>query len=560
MGLPVQQLKTLLTDLELLTSDQFDEVASDAQSQKVPVESLLVDRGLVMNSDLGRVVAAELELQYVDLSHIKIPPKVLSLIPELVAKRQQTIAYKRTDEALYVATAAPDNFDFFKALEHKTGQAVKLAYTTPQGIVLALSNYSGDVGQRFQERLEALSRNPSDEAGVVAVVDLLLELAYVSRASDIHLEPLKEQVAVRFRIDSVLHEVAQYPKALHGKVASRIKIIARLRTDEHAAAQDGRFNYRHDETSFDVRVSVLPVTGGENIVMRLLAESARRLSLGDLGLGPEDLAMVKKAAAKPHGMILAVGPTGSGKTTTLYTVLQIVNREDVNIMTIEDPVEYDIEHVQQTQINPAKNLTFATGLRAIVRQDPDVIMVGEIRDEETADIAVNSAMTGHLVLSTLHTNDAATTFPRLLEMGVEPFLVASSINVVVAQRLVRRICDGCRGSVALSPEELSLLASEPVLAGLLADIGGNDDLASLRVYRGTGCPVCGDTGYSGRVGIFEVLPVTDAIRTLITQPATADVIAKQAVTEGMTTMMRDGVAKVFAGVTTLSEIIRVTKQ
>ena len=388
-----------------------------------------------------------------------------------------------------------------------------------------------------------------------------MEYAHDNRASDIHIEPLENSVSVRFRIDGILHEAVQYPHALHDKIIFRIKIMARLRTDEHAAAQDGRFDYKKEDARFDIRVSVAPITNGENVVMRLLAESSRRLSLEDLGLSGADLEKIKRASAKPYGMLLSVGPTGSGKTTSLYAILQILNKPEVNIMTIEDPVEYNMEHVQQMQVNSKKDLTFATGLRSIVRQDPDIIMVGEIRDNETADMAINASMTGHLLLSTLHANDAATAFPRLMDMGVEPFLAASSMNIIVAQRLVRKICEKCKRSYFLSKEELNVLKSEPRLSMYIKKISGKNDFSKIRFYKGEGknCKSCGNTGYSGRIGIFEVMEIIEELRPLITSKASSDIIDKKAKELGMTSMLFDGLTKVSQGVTTLEEIIRATK-
>ena len=395
--------------------------------------------------------------------------------------------------------------------------------------------------------------------GLAKLVNILLEYAHDNRVSDIHIEPMENHVSVRFRIDGLLHEVVTYPKNIHPVVVSRFKIMARLRTDETAAAQDGRFDYAVEYSRFDVRVSVVPVTNGENIVLRLLSELSRRLSLEELGLSDADITRVKRAITKPYGMILAAGPTGCGKTTTLYGILQILNRPDVNIMTIEDPVEYNIEHVQQIQVNPKKNITFANGLRSIVRQDPDIIMVGEIRDEETADIGVNAAMTGHLLLSSLHTNDAATTFPRLIDLGVEAFLIASSVNVIVAQRLVRKICAKCPVAAPFSREEIKLLEREPKLVEIINKISGKQNLNDITLYKGIGCENCGNMGYVGRFGIFEVLEVTEDIRLLITQRSAAADIDSKARELGMTSMLYDGVSKMLQGLTTLEEIIRVTK-
>jgi type II secretory ATPase GspE/PulE/Tfp pilus assembly ATPase PilB-like protein len=393
----------------------------------------------------------------------------------------------------------------------------------------------------------------------VRLVDLFLEYAFDSRASDIHIEPLENDILVRFRVDGLLHEAVRYPRELHDKVIFRIKIMSHLQTDEHAAAQDGRFEYKGGDSRLDVRVSILPITDGENVVMRLLDSRTHRYSLETLGLREGDYNKILSAIEKPHGMILAVGPTGSGKTTVLYTILEKLNSSEVNIMTIEDPVEYDIEGVQQTQVNPKKELTFATGLRSIVRQDPDIIMVGEIRDEETADISINSALTGHLVISTLHTNDAATTFPRLIEMNVEPFLIASSVNLIVALRLVRKVCDHCKESYIPKPQEIELLQLEERVHGFIKEISGGVALQKLRLYRGAGCKTCRNTGFSERVGIFEVLEVNEAIRLLITKKASAEEINAKAVELGMSSLLYDGIVKALNGITTLDEVMKVAR-
>ncbi|MCA9359024.1 type II/IV secretion system protein [Candidatus Kaiserbacteria bacterium] len=417
--------------------------------------------------------------------------------------------------------------------------------------------YKGDLHSRITELIKACEDN-QETGDIVQLVNLFLEYANDNRASDIHIEPLENNILIRFRVDGLLHEVVRYPRSLHDKVIFRIKIMAHMQTDEHAAAQDGRFEYHHGEgNTFDVRVSILPVTDGENIVMRLLDSHTHRYTLENLGLNEKDYQKILGAAKKPHGMIITVGPTGSGKTTVLYTILEKLNSPEVNIMTIEDPVEYAIEGVQQTQVNQKKDLTFANGLRSIVRQDPDIIMVGEIRDEETADIAINSALTGHLVISTLHTNDAATTFPRLTEMNVEPFLIASSVNIVVALRLVRKICNHCKESYIPTPAEIEIIKSNEKVLEHISTITAGKDISQLRLYRGAGCRVCQQTGFSGRVGIFEVLEVDENIRLLITKKESADVIAAEAMRAGMATLLYDGVVKAVNGTTTIEEVIKV---
>ena len=387
----------------------------------------------------------------------------------------------------------------------------------------------------------------------------MLDYGQENKSSDIHLEPHSKNIVVRFRIDGIMHDVLEIPKQLSDLMLSRIKILAKMRTDVHRAAMDGKLRHKTDEETIDVRVSIVPVTQGENVVMRLLSVKSRKFNLSDLGFSGNDLKKVKRTIKNPHGMILVTGPTGSGKTTTLYAVLKLLNQREVHISTIEDPVEYDIEGVSQIQVNPKTNLTFSKGLRAIVRQDPDIIMVGEIRDEETAGIAVNAALTGHLVLSTLHTNDSATALPRLLDMGVEPFLVGSTVNIVIAQRLVRKICEKCRASYMLTSGERKLIELAPAIYDA-CKLKGSADLTNIRLYKGNGCKVCANTGYSGRVGVFEVLQMTEAVKELIMKHATSSEIKKYALGEGMVTMLEDGIEKVIQGVTTLSEVLRVAKK
>ncbi len=385
---------------------------------------------------------------------------------------------------------------------------------------------------------------------------MLLQYGYENKASDIHIEPYEDKILVRFRVDGVLHDVLSIDKKMHDLILTRIKILSRMRTDEHRSAQDGKIRHRMGKEKVDIRVSIIPITEGEKVVMRLLSSKNRQFNLIDLGFSDSDFKKVKKAVKNPHGMILATGPTGSGKTTTLYAILKILNKRTVNIATIEDPVEYDMEGVNQIQVNEKTDLTFAKGLRSIVRQDPDIIMVGEIRDEETAGIAVNSALTGHLVLSTLHTNDAATTLPRLLDMDIEPFLVASTVNIIVAQRLVRKICQTCRGSYTLTLKELKLIEGIKEIKEAYKD-KGYKNVKKLNFYKGAGCKVCGNTGYHGRIGIYEVLEMNEDIKDSILRRASSDEITKLAKKNGMKTMLEEGVEKILNGETTIEEVFRV---
>ncbi|HXV27254.1 MAG TPA: ATPase, T2SS/T4P/T4SS family [Candidatus Paceibacterota bacterium] len=404
--------------------------------------------------------------------------------------------------------------------------------------------------QDLKDRIQQIVTKPEAEISIIALVDTLMGYAFLTRASDIHLEPTEENLLARLRIDGILRDSFTFPKGIHPGIISRIKVLGAMRTDEHQAAQDGRFriSMQDSDRQFDVRVSIVPTYYGENAVLRLLAEQTKLNSLDDVALSEADRKKVRKAVKTPYGMILATGPTGSGKTTTLYTILKELSTREVSIITIEDPIEYSLEGIDQIQVNNRTGLTFAAGLRSILRQDPNIIMVGEIRDEETASIAVNAALTGHKLLSTLHTNDAATTLPRLLDMGVEPFLVASTVNVAMGQRLVRMICENCKEPRRITEGEFMSL-KDSLTPEILDD--------HRDFYIGKGCDMCGHTGYKGRMGIYEILEVNDFIREAIMRHADASEIKKIAIKNGMTTLLEDGFQKALKGLTTIEEILRV---
>lgn len=387
------------------------------------------------------------------------------------------------------------------------------------------------------------------ELSIINLVDGLVEHSYNARASDIHIEPEEKRVRVRLRIDGVLREAFVFPKEIHSEIITRIKVLSGLRTDEHQAAQDGRFRLDLKKAGMiDVRVSIVPTYYGEDAILRLLAEKSEKFSLDSLAFAPQDRKKIDRAIQKPFGMILATGPTGSGKTTTLYTFIKMLNTPEVSIITIEDPIEYAITGIEQIQVNPRTGLTFADGLRSILRQDPNIIMVGEIRDEETARIAVNAALTGHLLLSTLHTNDASTTLPRLLDMKIEPFLIASTVNIALGQRLVRKICPDCKVKKPVTLDEMKSLA----------EILPEKSLVNYKeFYQGIGCSKCNNSGYRGRIGIYEVLLMNDDVRAGVVRKASADEIKQIAIKNGMTTMIEDGLQKVMTGITTVEEILRV---
>ena len=417
-------------------------------------------------------------------------------------------------------------------------------------------------------KLEDLAK----DVPVIRVVDTLLEYAIFEGASDIHIEPAEKSVIVRYRIDGILRDAMNLPKELQDGMLARIKILANLKLDEHRLPQDGRFKIENKDYKISFRVSLIPVYDGEKVVMRLLDESQKALSLEGLGLQKKALEIVKKNLKKPNGMNLVTGPTGSGKTTTLYTMMDILNTPGVNIATTEDPIEYRMPRVNQSQVQPKIGFTFAAGLRALLRQDPDIIMVGEIRDKETATIAINAAMTGHLVLSTLHTNDAPSTLPRLLDMGIEPFLVSTTVNLILAQRLLRKICQNCITSYTLTEKEVAQLEKDSEIdigkiTQMLTEskettkkIDKSKGFGSILFFKGKGCNKCGGLGYKGRIGIYEVLDMSDEIKEMVSTRADADEIKAKAIESGMLTMLEDGFLKAKAGVTTIEEVLRVTKE
>jgi type IV pilus assembly protein PilB len=570
-----KDLFELLKSLDVIGESQLQRAFDDSLDEKknVSLGEILLDRDLISDDNLGKIIADLKGIRYVNFDNTPVDFKVFNIIPQRMAKKFQAVVFKKDKDSIHIAMHDPENIQLINSIVKKTKLKPEVYYATNRIINDALGKYTKDFSTSFNllmdEYLHAKESGGSaaSEAPIIKAVDMFLSYSYQQKASDVHVEPEDEYTMLRFRVDGVLKDAVRVPKTLHTQIVTRIKVLAGLRTDEHQTAQDGKLKFKTDDEEVDIRVSVVPVTTGEKVVMRLLSERSRRLSLTDLGFSKTDLTKVKKAYAKPYGMILSTGPTGSGKTTTLYSLVKLLNKPDINIMTIEDPVEYDMDRINQIQVNNKANLTFSEGLKSIVRQDPDVILVGEIRDEETAGIAVNSAMTGHLVLSTLHTNDAPTSIPRLIDMEVEPFLVSSSVNVIIAQRLLRKICEHCIISKQIDVED--------ILKKKTSDKRGEDNFDSIsadliekhfpgektiRVYEGKGCKNCHDTGYVGRVGIFEVLEVSDEIRELIVAREDSVKIKEMAISQGMTTMFDDGLEKVKRGITSLEEIMRVTKE
>lgn len=570
MNISTEQLRELLVTPGHISEDIFENLEKESKKNNTTVENLLVEKGLITDENLGRSIADSLGYHFVNLKKIKITEDVLEIIPEIVARSRGVIAFNKTKDELYVAMLDPKDTEIIRFLEKRAGMTVKTFYATQSDIRTALPRYQEGVSQALSRMMAKLSSGTllkdEKDSGIIDLVDTAFQYANINGVSDIHLDPIEEGATLRYRIDGILHDVVTIEPKFVDIFVSRVKVLAKMRTDEHRVAQDGKLSFLVVETGLagaedikkkvDVRVSVVPTAHGENLVMRLLTSDNRSITLDDLGFLRADAEKVRQAVKSSTGMILVTGPTGSGKTTTLYGILKILNRREVNIATIEDPIEYSIDGITQIQVNAKTNLTFASGLRAIVRQDPNIIMVGEIRDHETADIAVNSAMTGHLVLSSLHTNDAATTLPRLLDMGIEPFIIASTVNIAVAQRLVRKICENCRTSYRLTEEDKRILQTQPRALELVIKKTGKE-IGSARLYRGEGCNVCDMTGYVGRIGIFEILTMSPEIKEAILRREASDEIMKIAISQGMTTMIEDGIDKVWQGITTIQEVLRV---
>ncbi len=570
ISLPSQQIKEMLISASVIDTATFDAVKDEADRKRQNVVDILVSKGLISKEFFFNLLAKTLGFERVNLGTQKIDEVVMNLIPEEVARQRKIILFKKEDDGSYaVAMDNPTDLEAIDFLSLRLKSKVRPYLATDEdlnrGYLLYHKQLTQDfkkiIEDRIQESLRSKSKGDlnqeAEDVPIVAIVDNLLEYAISSRASDIHFEALDDAILVRFRIDGVLEEIIRMPKEIHPAITARMKILSGLRVDEHTHPQDGRFRHKIGDALMDVRVSVIPTFYGEKVEMRLLNAAQKPISLNELGLFDETIKLVENGVKKTYGMVLVCGPTGSGKTTTLYSIMNILNRSEVNIVTIEDPIEYDMRYVNQTQVNSAAGITFATGLRSILRQDPNIIMVGEIRDAETANIAVQSALTGHLVLSSVHTNDAPTAVPRLIDMNVPPFLVAAVLNVVCAQRLARRIHNDCIESYTPDEETMKAIQLEFQSSAV------NPDIVKIPkvLYRGRGCPACNNSGFLGRVGIFEAMNVTEGVRKLIMSPEfSLDALRKIARAEGMTTMLEDGLKKVELGITTLEEVLRVIRE
>lgn len=550
---------------------------SKTSKEPFELDKYLVSQKILEEEDIAKAKAEFFNLPYIDLRKTKVPPEVLEAIPKESVSFYQFVPFAKDEQILKVAITDPTNLQALQALEflgQKQTLQVQIFLASPGSIGTVLGNkknLSSVVGQAlkdFQTEVKAnqrpelvkISQRPQviEDAPIIKIVDVIMTNAIEANASDIHIEPSESDVRVRYRIDGILHTSLMLPKHVHSAIISRIKILSNLKIDESRLPQDGRFHVDTEHKSVDLRVSILPLIYGEKIVMRILDKSGSVPTLEQLGVRGRSLTWVMENIKKTHGIFLITGPTGSGKSTTLYSILSIINTPSVNIVTLEDPVEYFIEGVNQSQINPDIGLTFAAGLRSILRQDPNIVMVGEIRDKETAELAVHAALTGHLVFSTLHTNNAIGAMPRMIDMDIEPFLLVASVNVVMGQRLVRKICQDCKKEEPLNPALKGEI--EKHLVGIPDEYFEGLDKTSLKIFKGQGCDKCEKTGYKGRFGIFEVLVITPEIQNLVLSKAPSQKVFEVANREGMITMKQDGIIKLLRGETTMDEIIRVTTE
>src|SRR3989344_336863 len=589
MRIEPKQLKAFLLDTGLLNESDIEGAEKVAREKNIRLEEALKNLGKISEDDIARLKAYILGIPFVNLIEEKIEPEILSIIHEPIARSHNIVSFRKKGNNLEVAMLDPEDLEIIDFIKKKSNLKILPRLTNEASVKRVLTQYQKSLEAEFGDIISAKGEGEvlvaiseerggkeGDEEGaeslkkmaedlpVVRIVDTLIRHAILQRASDIHIEPMEKEVLVRYRIDGILRDAMVLPKQVAAGIVARIKVLANLKLDEHRLPQDGRFKIETQDYHISFRVSVLPVFDGEKVVLRLLLEDTKASTLEELGLHGKQSEVLYHNIKKPVGMILATGPTGSGKTTTLYSILSILNTPDVNISTIEDPIEYRMPRINQTQVHAEIGFTFATGLRSLVRQDPDVVMVGEIRDEETAGLAINAALTGHKVLSTLHTNSAAGALPRLLDMHTEPFLIASTVNVITAQRLVRRLCkerEEYKLSDAERKELQNVVDMERVLAALREEkiIGQKTTINDLVFFRPNPTNECPD-GYSGRIGIHEVLQMSPAIKELVIRRASSVEIERQAKAEGMVTMLEDGIVKCVQGITTIEEVLRVVSE
>ncbi len=568
MQIPNEKLKELLVNEGLIKPEDFDKISGESVRMSQNVSDILISRGVITKGYLNELLMSYFGVGKAALSSRSIDSNIVRLIPEEFAREKRVIAFGKEEDGSYsVAMEDPSDLEATEFLTRFFNVPIKPYFASKDELNIGFSFYSKGGAEDFRRvieesaaaslrsRITGEEQEAAEDVPIIAIVDNLLAYAASSRASDIHLEILEDILLIRYRIDGVLHEIMRLPKQVHPAITARIKLLSGLKLDDHTRPQDGRFRHKLGPDVVDIRVSIIPTMHGEKVEMRLLSAAQRPLSFEELGMLEDTVKVIEDNIKKTFGMILVSGPTGSGKSTTLYSILNTLNRPEVNVVTIEDPIEYNIKYVNQTQINPAAGITFASALRSLLRQDPNIILVGEIRDNETADIAVNAALTGHLLLSTVHTNDAATVVPRLLDMKVPPFLVAAVMNVALAQRLVGKICPDCIESYNPEARLLDLIQKQ------IEDMGIGNYKPMKILYRGRGCKSCGNTGLKGRIGIYETIVFNEEIRSYISSPDfSLEGLKKIARKGGMISMYEDGLRKAERGMTTIEEVFRVIRE
>jgi type IV pilus assembly protein PilB len=570
-----KKFEEVLVRLKLVDKDQLDRIKIESVRTGADIDDTILKQKILTNEDVVKAKAISAGVPYVDLSSVKVEQNILKNLSKEMAKKYKAVPFGYSGNMLNVAMTNPNNVQVIEFIERRSSFRVNPYMASAEGIDRIIDQYQ-DLGAEVSEALKDVETTKleiktgqetlaeiTEDAPVTRAVNTILEYASKAKASDIHIEPWESALKVRFRIDGILQETMSLPVHIQSALISRIKILSELKIDEHRIPQDGRFDVNIDDHEIDIRVAVSPTVHGEKVVMRLLDKSAGAITLENLGLRGHSFRLIEQGIKKPHGMILSTGPTGSGKTTTLYAILGKLNNPGVNIITLEDPVEYQTKGVNQIQVNAAVGLTFASGLRSILRQDPDIIMVGEIRDAETADLAIQSALTGHTVLSTLHTNSASGVLPRMLDMDIEPFLIASTISTSIGQRLVRKLCDKCKKPYKASHSLVAAIKDtvgdllpksekEMTALGYNVPLQGSEDFT---LYQAQGCPECNNTGYSGRIGVYEVFNISPEMEKLVVNHATTLEVQEQATKEGMITMRQDGFLKALEGITTIEEVV-----